>query len=79
MLGIERVGRLDDFFELGGHSLLAVQVVSRLDQALNVELTLRNLFEARTVSALAEHIKTLVWIAQGEGDPSDGNREEIEI
>ena len=79
LLGIERVGRLDDFFELGGHSLLAVQVVSRLDQALHVELTLRHLFEARTVAAVADHIKTLVWITQGEGDLSDGTREEIEI
>src|SRR5205814_8762975 len=38
LLKVERVGRHDNFFELGGHSLLAVRMVSRLRQALSVEV-----------------------------------------
>ena len=44
---------MTDFFELGGHSLLATQVLSRLNQSLNIKLPLRKLFEARTVEAMA--------------------------
>jgi len=53
LLEIEQVGRDDDFFELGGHSLLAVQLIARLRQELNVEVTLREFFAQPTPAALA--------------------------
>jgi len=56
LLGVERVGRGDDFFALGGHSLLAVQMISRVRQAMEVELALGAVFEHPVLAALAERI-----------------------
>jgi acyl carrier protein len=53
ILECDQVGIDDNFFHLGGHSLLATQIVSRLSQALDVEIPVRMIFEAPTVSALA--------------------------
>ncbi|HZL49532.1 MAG TPA: amino acid adenylation domain-containing protein [Terracidiphilus sp.] len=59
VLKLERVGRHDNFFKLGGHSLAAVQVVTRLRQALGVELTIRDLFAQPVLHLFAEHIINL--------------------
>ena len=57
VLGHGRVGAHDDFFDLGGHSLLATQVIGRLRSALGREVSLRLLFEARTVEQLAGRLE----------------------
>lgn len=52
-LGLEQVGRYDNFFELGGNSLIAVQTLAMLKNRYSTEVSLRGLFDAPTVAALA--------------------------
>ncbi|MDX2093724.1 MAG: amino acid adenylation domain-containing protein, partial [Kofleriaceae bacterium] len=56
LMGVERVGVHDNFFELGGHSLLVMKLVARVRRVLSVELSMRAVFEAPTLGALAEVI-----------------------
>ncbi|WP_437937133.1 amino acid adenylation domain-containing protein [Sorangium sp. So ce341] len=60
VLNVSRVGLRDDFFALGGHSLLATRVVSRVRRELDVELPLRDLFEARDLGAFVAKVEAAI-------------------
>jgi acyl-CoA synthetase (AMP-forming)/AMP-acid ligase II/acyl carrier protein len=55
-LDLDRIGRDDDVFTLGADSISLVQMLSRLRAWLNVDLSLKDLFDAPTVAALAARL-----------------------
>jgi amino acid adenylation domain-containing protein len=65
VLRLDRVSAEDNFFELGGHSLLATQVISRVRRRFHLDLPLRVMFEAPTVSSMAVQIEAAQRAAQG--------------
>jgi thioester reductase-like protein len=61
LLGVDGIGIRDDFFELGGHSLLGVELVTRIREAVGVELPLSAIFEhpnPADITALAERTRS---------------------
>jgi amino acid adenylation domain-containing protein len=56
VLGMDRVGADDNFFLLGFHSLLATQVATRVHERFGIQLSLRHLFEAKTVARVAAEV-----------------------
>ncbi|MCG0284479.1 non-ribosomal peptide synthetase [Streptomyces sp. PSAA01] len=54
VLGLGEVGVDDDYFALGGDSIRSVQVVARAKTRAGVTISVRDIFEHRTVARLAE-------------------------
>jgi amino acid adenylation domain-containing protein len=59
LLGVERVSIDDDFFALGGHSLMAMRLVSRVRNALGIDISMRAVFDAPTVAQLSGYLANL--------------------
>jgi amino acid adenylation domain-containing protein len=56
VLHLKKVGVHDSFFDLGGHSLLMVQAHRQLREALNINISMIDLFKYPTISSLAEYL-----------------------
>ncbi|EKF22352.1 D-alanine--poly(phosphoribitol) ligase, subunit 1, partial [Mycolicibacterium hassiacum DSM 44199] len=70
ILGLDRVGIDDSFFDLGGDSLAAMRLIAAVNSALNTTITVRTVFDAPTIAALAPRIDT-----ESGGLPPLGRRE----
>ena len=60
LLGLDRVGINDNFFYLGGNSLFGTQVIARVRDAFNVEISLLKLFDHPTVADLSAEVERLI-------------------
>jgi amino acid adenylation domain-containing protein len=60
LLGLERVGINDNFFLLGGNSLMGTQVIARVRNSFDVDLTLLSLFDHPTVAGIAAEVEQLI-------------------
>ncbi|MDQ8699141.1 non-ribosomal peptide synthetase [Hyphomicrobium sp. LHD-15] len=57
VLNLDRADVDADFFLMGGNSLIATQLVSRLNAACGADLPVRAVFEAPTISGLAQKLR----------------------
>ncbi len=56
VLGMDGIGTTHNFFDLGGHSLKATVLVSKIHEAMDVELSLSEVFRLPTIKEQAEFI-----------------------
>ncbi|WP_307674373.1 non-ribosomal peptide synthase/polyketide synthase [Streptomyces sp. V4I2] len=73
VLGVDGIGVEDSFFDLGGDSIMSIQLVSRARKA-GLTLSPRDVFDHRTVAALAEAIsgRTPAEVPQTAQEPATG-------
>ncbi|MFD3716804.1 amino acid adenylation domain-containing protein, partial [Streptomyces sp. NPDC058677] len=67
VLGLDRVGIDDSFFDLGGDSIMSIQLVSRARRA-GLALSARDVFERKTIEALAAVVGTAAGDGGGAGE-----------
>lgn len=74
-LGVRTASRSDHFFSLGGHSLLATRLLAEIQDTLQADLSLADLYEHPVLESLAARIDTQRKTAPAEPIPPAPARE----
>jgi acyl-CoA synthetase (AMP-forming)/AMP-acid ligase II/acyl carrier protein len=65
LLHVERVSAKDNFFLLGGHSLLGTQLITKIKESFDVELSLLSLFDHPTLEEMSVEVENLILVKIG--------------
>jgi acyl carrier protein len=65
LLHVDRVSAKDNFFLLGGHSLLGTQLITKIKEAFDVELSLLSLFDHPTLEEMSVEVENLILVKMG--------------
>jgi acyl carrier protein len=57
VLHINEISIYDNFFDLGGHSLLVVLMGSKLQETLEIDISILDLFDHPTINSLATYLQ----------------------
>ncbi len=68
LLGIEKIGIKDNFFDLGGHSLSATKLVSSIQKAFSIKISINKIFEHPILEDQSDLIENLGTINQSNKD-----------
>ncbi len=68
LLQVERVGTKDNFFLLGGHSLLGTQLITKIKESFDVDLSLLSLFDHPTLEEMSLEVENLILAKMGVGN-----------
>ena len=87
LLNANQVGTNDNFFHLGGHSLLITKLISRINEAFDSQLTVKNVFEYPGLAQLARCIDlsdrkqttAITQVKQREGRPLSAAQQSLWI
>jgi acyl carrier protein len=71
LLRLDKVGINDNFFEIGGHSLLAMRLIAAISKQMNVDLSIRILFQFKTIYELGRYIEIQTQSAPSAVDSSE--------
>ncbi|GAK56428.1 amino acid adenylation domain protein [Candidatus Vecturithrix granuli] len=74
MLHLDTIGIHDNFFELGGHSLLAIQMHSKLQELLDMDISVVEVFQYPTIHAMAQYVSQKQQKSEAEPEQARGEK-----
>lgn len=59
VLAVKKISVKDHFFDVGGNSLRATKLAAKINQKLNIRISVRNVFEWQTIEQMAQSIEQM--------------------